>query len=302
MPGRSTGADDVVGGLLAAGSAFAYAVTVIVGRQLARDGLGSGESLGVRFAIAGTLLLGALAVTRRPLLPAPGERLFAFLLGVIGYSVQSTFFFLGLAEGTAAAVSLLFYAYPAIVTLGDALLTRTMPDRRALLAVAFSASGAATVAAAGGQIDITPLGIVFSLLAAVTFAAYVLAGQGLLRKTDSLTSGAWVATGAAIALLTRAATSGGVDLPQSTWPRMFLYGAATGVAFTCMFAALRRIGPARTAVIMTLEALFAVLLAAVLLGEGIQPLAALGGAGILAGAILSSIRRAGEAPEELPKD
>jgi len=51
---------------------------------------------------------------------------------------------------------------------------------------------------------------------------------------------------------------------------------------------LHRLGPSRTSVIMTLEAFFAVVLAAVLLDESISVVQALGGAAILAAAVLVS--------------
>ncbi|MBV9255827.1 MAG: DMT family transporter, partial [Actinobacteria bacterium] len=72
---------------------------------------------------------------------------------------------------------------------------------------------------------------------------------------------------------------------------------ATASAFTFMFAGLRRIGPSRTSVIMTLEALCAVVLAAIFLGEELRPLQLVGGAGILAATVLIGTSRA---PEVVP--
>jgi drug/metabolite transporter (DMT)-like permease len=58
-----------------------------------------------------------------------------------------------------------------------------------------------------------------------------------------------------------------------------------------MFAGLRRIGPRRTAIVMTLEAVFAIVLAALFLGEGIGPLQLAGGTAILAATILTGLER-----------
>ena len=84
------------------------------------------------------LLLGLLAVRRRPCWPAPGERLAVFLLGAVGYAIESTFFFLALDRGTAAAVALLFYAYPAIVTLVELATGTARPSARLVGAIALS--------------------------------------------------------------------------------------------------------------------------------------------------------------------
>src|SRR2546423_253729 len=78
------------GAAMAAGGAFAYAVTIICNRELAKEHLGLATVLGVRFGIAGVVLLGVLAVRRAPLLPVPGERVRTVLLGAIGYMAEST--------------------------------------------------------------------------------------------------------------------------------------------------------------------------------------------------------------------
>jgi drug/metabolite transporter (DMT)-like permease len=276
------------GGLLAASSAFAYGVTVVIGRHLASSGLGSAEILGVRFAIAAGFIFGLVLVLRRPLMPARGERLIAFLVGAVGYAGQATLFYLALSKGTAGAVALLFYAYPAMVTVGESITSRTLPTARAIAAVILSAMGAAIIVSTGGRLEISRSGIVLSLAAAAAFAAYLLAGDRLLHRTHSATVSAWVALGAAIALLVRAMTTGGIQVPAKEAPLLVLYGASTGVAFVCMFAALRLIGSQRTAVVMTLEALFAVLLGALFLSETIGIRTAIGGLAILAGAILAT--------------
>ncbi|HUQ40281.1 MAG TPA: DMT family transporter [Acidimicrobiales bacterium] len=293
---------DLVGGLLAATGAFAYSITIVIGRTLAKAGVPSSLGLGVRFSIAGTLLLLAVVATRRPLLPVPGERRHALVLGGIGYAVESTFFYLGLANGSAAAVALLFYSYPALVAVIEAVIERRWPDRRTAVALVLSASGAGAVAAGGGRLDISGLGIVCALLSALTFACYLVAGGRLMKRTDALTTGAWVAVGAGGALLTRTLVGGDVSVPPGHWAQLALYGASTAVAFVCMFAALRVLGASRTAVVMTLEAVFAVFLAALVLDEPVHLLEAIGGIGILTGAILVSLRRAAaaEAAESSP--
>ena len=245
--------------------------------------------LGLRFGIAGVLLLGALVAGRRPLLPAPGERVRAGLLGGIGYAIESTCFFLGLAHGTVAAVVLLFYVYPAVVMLLEVPLLGTRPRGRSLAALTLSVAGAAVIAIGGGEVHISPLGIVLSLGSAAAFALYLLASERLVTRTDALTTAAWVAVGASVSLLAGALVRGAVRMPSGYWWDMAGYALATAVAFTCMFAALRRLGSSRTAVIMTLEAVFGIVLAAVFLGESIGPLQVVGGLAVLGGAAMIAL-------------
>jgi drug/metabolite transporter (DMT)-like permease len=254
--------------------------------------------LGIRFTSAALLVLALLALMRRSLLPVPGERVRAFLLGCIGYAVESTLFFAGLQRGTAAAVTLLFYAYPSVVTLIEFALGRP-PQRSLVVAIALSAAGTVLVVTAGGEVTITTAGAVFALLSAASFAVYLLVSHRVITRTDGLTTGAWVALGAGLAQLVRAVVQGDLQPIDGHWPVMLLNGLATAAAFSLMFAALRRLGPSPTAVVMTLEAVSAIVLAAVFLDETLTALQLVGGAAILAATLLVGLTH--EAPAEVPE-
>jgi len=293
----------LVGSVLAASAALSYGVTVVIGRELAKAHLPPADALGLRFGIAGAVLVALLLVRRRPVLAEPGERVRVLLFGAVGYAVESAFFYAGLARGTAAAVTLLFYSYPAVVTVADLAITRRRPPPRLVLALALAASGAAVIAAGSGNVDITGAGIAFSLAAAASFALYLIAGDRLLHRTDSMRIAAGTAVGASASLLTFAAVAGEIQVPADRWWQLLVYGAATASAFAFMFAALRRLGSQRTSVLLTLEAVFAILLAGIFLGEQLGALAALGGAAVLAAAVvisLTPLRPPVEAAAEAP--
>lgn len=280
---------------VAAGMAgsLAFGITIVIGRSLARSGIGASAVLAIRFGLGGAVLLAILAASRRPLLPAPGERVAAVLLGGIGYSVESSFFYLGLAHGTASAVSLLFYVYPALVVALELLVLRVVPGRRTIGCLVLSAAGTLLVVVSAGGVRISTAGVVYALASAVAFAAYLLASERLLTRTDALTSGAWVTLGCATAQLGRAGVTGQIAIPPGHWVQLAGYGLATSAAFVLMFTALHRLGSSLTAVIMTMEAPFAVVLAAIFLGESLGPLQLVGGAATLTSAIVIARTPAG---------
>jgi drug/metabolite transporter (DMT)-like permease len=74
--------------------------------------------------------------------------------------------------------------------------------------------------------------------------------------------------------------------PSGHVPALVANGVVTASAFFCMFAGLRLLGPSRTSVVMTLEAFFGIVFAAVFLGETLGGLQIAGGAAILFGAAL----------------
>lgn len=281
---------------LAVSAAFSYAVTVVLNRSLAGQGVDAAAVLSVRFGVAGAGLLALLAAQRRSLLPAPGERWRVFALGLIGYGAESTVFFAALEQGTTAAVSLLFYTYPAVVTLLEWGMGRAPVDRRRLVALGLSTVGTALVIAAAGGVSISRVGVIVALCASGSFAVYLLASEAWVRRTDALTTGAWVAIGATVSLAGRGLATGSLSPEPGHWAQLVANGLATSFAFGLMFAALRRIGAGPTAVVMTLEAFFAIVLAAVFLDEGLRPLQGVGGIAILAATVL--IGRARRTPAE----
>ena len=78
-------------------------------------------------------------------------------------------------------------------------------------------------------------------------------------------------------------------MPAGRWWELLVYGTATASAFAFMFAALRRVGSQRTSVLLTLEAVFAIVLAAVFLGEGLGGAQAAGGGAVLVAAVIISL-------------
>lgn len=261
-------------------------------RTLATHGFGPQATLSVRFGVSALVLFAVLALRRHPLLPVAGERLRPLLLGAVGYAVESSLFYSALQRGTAAAVALLFYVYPALVTVAELSTGKLRATRRLLGALGLSVAGTALIVVTGGDVDITPPGILFALGSAVSFAVYLLVSGRAVVRTDPMVNGAWVAAGAALSLATQGLVTGGLRNPGSDVWLMLANGVATAAAFSLLFAALARLGASRTAVVMTLEALSSVVLAALLLDETIGPVQLVGGAAILAATVLISSSRA----------
>jgi drug/metabolite transporter (DMT)-like permease len=272
--------------VLAGCGAASYGVTVVIGRKLAQSGMAPATALGVRFAIAAAVL--AVLLRLRRVEPIARRRTLQILaLGAIGYAGQSTLFYLSLQRGTAATSILLFYAYPALVcVIGWLALGERRPARRTALALALSATGTATVAVTSGPLTVSALGVACALGSALVFALYLLAGQRLGGAVDAMTTAALVAAGAALSCLGQGALTHSLQAPAHDWALLITYGLFTAAAFTLTFAALAQLGARHTSVVMTLEAVFAVGLATLLLGEPLGPAQICGGACVLAATVV----------------
>jgi drug/metabolite transporter (DMT)-like permease len=276
----------VVGVGLAAVGAVAYGIATVIGRALAASGVDSATALGIRFSVAAIILAVLIWLRGAPLRPVTGEWLPIVLLGAIGYTLESTLFYLSLRHGTAAACILLFYAYPAIVTVIEFARGREQITKPTAGALLLSVVGTASVVAVGRDVSISATGIILALAAATAYGLYLVVGRSVRRQTDSMTAACWVAVGAAAASLMRGVVGGTLQIPAGHLVQIVGYGAVTAAAFALTFAALARIGATQTAVVMTLEAAATVLLAGLVLGEGISSAQALGGVAILTAAAI----------------
>ena len=290
---------DLIGGALAAAGSLQFGLIVVLGKRVLERGMTPESMLAFRFGVAAIVLLAVLLVLRRPLLAVPEERVGLALLAMFGYAVEATFFFTAIQYGTAAAVTLLFYLYPVFVTVGAWLVGRGAPNARTTLALGLAVLGAAVVVKSGAGVAIEAAGVVFALAAAVTFSGYLVGTDIVLRRTNPLTSAAWVSGGASIGLFVFAGISGRFTMPvvpADTWAVLAM-GVATAGAFACLMGALQRIGAVRTSIVSATEPLAAAIFGYLILDETVGIGTAIGGALILGAAIMASLAR-GPTPQE----
>lgn len=296
---RRAPVEEVVGGLAVSASAFSFGGAVVLGKIGFDRDLPIPSMLAFRFAVAGGVVALALLALRRSLRAAPGEGLALFLLGGMGYGLEAGFFYLALDNGTAAAVSLLFFTYPVWVTAISALLGRGAPGALVLGSLVAAIGGAALVVISSGGLDINGFGIAMALLASVTFAAYLLAVDHRLNHTGSLVASMWVTAGAAVVLGLFALITGIGSVPTgyTEWWPVIGMGLFTATAFLGLFIGLRRLGAVRASIIASLEPVATALLALWILGEPVRALTGVGGAFIVVAAGVAALARGRDAPE-----
>lgn len=276
-----------------------FAGTVILGDIALAHGLSVASMLSIRFGTAAVLLAIVQSLLRRPLRPARREGRWLVVLGAVGYALESGFFFLGIARGSAAAVTLLFFTYPVWVALLSAVLGAGLPGWLVGGSLVAAVAGAAIVVASSGGLEISGAGIAFALAASGTFTLYLLGVDALVKRSSPLVAAMWVSGSASVGLGAFAVGSGLGRWPSGPgeWLPVLGMGVLTAAAFQLLFIGLRRIGPVRTSIIAAGEPVATSLLAIVFLDQPLRPGIALGGALILAGAIAASLARGVPEPE-----
>jgi probable blue pigment (indigoidine) exporter len=288
----TTRRDELAGSGLTVAMAILFSGVVILGKA-ALDGRLPFAILSLRFAGTAAVLALLVRLTGRPLLPERGERRGLVLAGTIGYGTESAFYFAALNHGSAAAVTLLFYTYPVIVMTVAVAIERRAPAGLLVAALTLAVAGSAIVVFGDrNAVVIEPVGIVLALASATAYSGYLLGTDRVLKRTNPMTAGLWLAGSAAIANIAYALLFGAADLPRSSgWWQLAGMVAFTSAAFVCMLAGLQRIGAVRNAIIGVLEPLAVAVLAWAFLSEPIATPVAIGGILILGGAVCATLVR-----------
>ena len=260
------------------------------------DGAGVAGVLSVRFSwLRCCSCCSPGCVTKAP--PRGRQLLVLFLLGAVGYVIESLCYFAALTRISAGLTALLLYLYPALVVVLSAVLTRA-PTRKASACVLVATVGTAlTIGPVGGG---QWTGILLGLAAALSYSIYiVVSSRQVVGIGPFATSGVVMAGAAVVYDVGAAATQASLPSHNDAW--VALIGVAligTVVAVSTFFAALELLGPADTAVISTFEPVVSVVVAAIALGEELSQVQVLGGALVLvAVAVLAR-----GAPAPLPLD
>ncbi len=247
------------------------------------------EPLGMltaRFSIAAIIMTGHHLLRRRQQSRAWPERnlfLRLFLLGALGYSVQSAFYLYGMKRIDISLATVIFYMFPVFVVLASWLLFRHSPTRAMLLCLPVTVIGAVLT---GGQVQSGSwVGILLMLSAALWYTGYILVSSRLVHIAGAPISLMIVMIGAAAANLALWSIQR-FDLPDDFTGWAAITGAAlvsTILAMGLFFAGVSRVGPGEAAVLSTIEPVVSILVGVVALNEVLTPARVLGATLVLVG-------------------
>jgi drug/metabolite transporter (DMT)-like permease len=266
-----------------------FGATVVLQASLHRRGVAAMVAVGLRYVVSAVVCAAILAAGRRAVLPVPGERARAFLLGALVYAVQALLFYVALGHGTAGAVSMLFYTYPVMVLAIVLVRTRRRPTARISAAALASCSGAALLVGAGSSVVLDGTGAALALASSACAAGFLVANNTLLPRSASLGAAAMVSAGVATSTLLLAPFFGGAGTLEGwSWCLLIAAGTATGLGTAAMYTALASLGAPRTSAILAAQTAVAVTGSWWLLDDPVVLAQLVGGAFIFAAVVLSS--------------
>ncbi len=229
---------------------------------------------GVRFFLAGLLLLGWSAARRRPVMPAPRRLGQLLLLGLISTAGQYLFYYIGLAHSTGVKVSITtststFFS----VLLAHFLYANDKLTPRRMLGCLLGFVGVVLVnlAASGLDLHVSLLGEGFIVIAALLFSIAGVYGKGLSADMDpGLMTGWQLLLGGSVLALAGILTGGHLGAVGPEAALLLAYLAALSAAAFALWSVLLKHNPVGSIAIFNCAIpIFGVLLAGLFLGESV---------------------------------
>ncbi len=220
-------------------------------------------------------------------------------LGFIGYYAASFLDFIGLKYVGAGVGRLILYLYPTLVLLISFLFLHRRPTRRQLGALVITYAGVALILSSqlhgGAEERLFLLGALFVFASSLFYATYLVASAELVKRVGSMRFTAYsmaVATLPALAQFFAIEPMSALDLPGKIWLYAILLATFTTVLPLFIQAeALKRIGAAEFALIGALGPVSVAVTSALGLDEQFTLVQAFGGALVIFGVLLVSIKR-----------
>jgi drug/metabolite transporter (DMT)-like permease len=310
-----------IGVLLVVASACGYGSGALLAKPVYAAGVDWLTLLFWRFLIAAAvswIWLAASSANRDALRRLPRRRVMVLIALGIFFVANSGTYYAALETVPASLAALIVYLYPALVAVLTLRFGRRLEGRRAWVALVIASIG--VVLAVGGIPEgaAPPLGgLILTIASPIFYAVWIVAAARLggerprqaatpppadaevariAHTTEPAPATAIITTATACAylvlmLLTRHSISPSA-VPESAWPGVIGVAlVATALAVQAFYAGARRVGAARAALISTVEPIYTIALAALLLGESLAPVQLTGGALILGGVLLAETRR-----------
>jgi len=220
-------------------------------------------------------------------------------LGFIGYYAASFLDMLGLKYVGAGVGRLILYLYPTLVLLISFLFLRRRPTPRQLGALVITYAGVTLILASqahgGAEGKLFVLGALLVFGSSLFYATYLVAGAELVKRVGSMRFTAYsmaVATVPAVVQFFALEPLSALDLPGRIWLYAVLLGTfCTVLPLFIQAEALKRIGAAEFALIGALGPVSVAITSALGLDEQFTAVQAFGGALVIFGVLLVSLKR-----------
>jgi drug/metabolite transporter (DMT)-like permease len=205
-------------------------------------------------------------------------------VGTLGVAVSNYFYYVAIQRTNVATAIIVQYTAPVWVLVYVVARGQQRLTAQKVAGVTLAVIGIALVInllgkRSGSVLRLDAYGIVAALLASFSFAFYNVAGHRILARYDRWRVLLWTLAAAALFWLFVNPPWKIVDAHYAStqWLFLFVFSMISVLgAFSLYFLGLQHLEPTRAIIASCLEPVFSILLAAMLLGEVLRPIQALG--------------------------
>ena len=286
-------------------SAFGFSTLGVFGKLAYESGFTRDQMLYWRFLFAAPAMFLILLLTKSS--PRNARSFFsAVLVGMIGIGVEATLYFITLEHLGVALTAILLYLYPAFVAILSFLFLKEKHPWQKWACILLSLAGSIlTVGLFGGGESVKgavnpmadPVGLFFGVATGFWYAIYLLAGARASKDENPLVVSTGIVLGALVTFTALAFWEADqshiqITMPaggKALWSVLGMGIIASVVPFASLYTGMKKIGPVLTSILSTLELVFSIILAAVLLGEKLTVMQGVGASLILLSVLLASL-------------
>ncbi|OHD24725.1 MAG: hypothetical protein A2Y38_05850 [Spirochaetes bacterium GWB1_59_5] len=271
-------------------SAISFSTLGLFAKLAYSQGMAPAQALAWRFTLA-SVVLWAILLKRGGYRRPWREYRNTLMLGILGFAPQAGLYFLTVKYLDPGLASLLLYLYPAFVVAFSFLFIKRRPRLAQIVALVFSSVGCVLTLWTRGSYPL--IGYFFGLAVAITYAAYLVAGEKVMRGIDLIFIVANLLASSAVVYWIITLATGVFFLPSAPAAIGGIIGIAvvgSVIPIVTLFASIRLIGSSDASLVSTIEPLFTVALSALIFGERLGELQLAGGALILIGVLLLNLK------------
>lgn len=254
-------------------SAISFGIMPILAKLSYRGGANTYTTLFLRFFFAAIMLLYYLKSKGISLKLARKQLFLVIMIGVFGFTFTSTSLFMSYNYISIGTATMIFYTYPAIVTLFSYVFYKEKIYPRKILSLIISTIGI-FILIDSRSASFNLIGIILAGIAAVLYSLYVLgASHKEFRVINSYVLTFYISCASAVMMFMAAITTGNFNMHISFYALvaiLLLALISTAVALMAFLEGVRIIGPSKAAIFSTIEPIVALTLGIIILGEPIS--------------------------------
>ena len=286
------------GVLLTVIAAISWGLSGTSGQYLMAQGVPVNLLSILRLGIAGIVLTIVVLLTDREafwrLLHNKRDLLQAGLFGIFGLLLNQYAYLQAIHYTNAGTATVLQYVTPVLILIVTCVVARRLPTVAEVFAILFAISGTYIMATHGqfGELAVTPLGLFWGLLSAVTYSLYLLLPTKLIKTYGALpVIGPSMLFAGLVFWLVNWSTPLDLHLTVSTGGAYLgLIGVGTIIAYTLFLRGVSLIGAVKGSLLASIEPVSAVFFSVLIMHDIFYPVDFLGMIFILVGVFLITLK------------